>query len=131
MGVDPGGKVDAFGVSIWSLTKNGRIVLRWCKRYYNALHTAKEQAKEIAEQYIRFNVEEIQSESSAGAPWSISLIEHYVNKQSDGKIKARFIYVNFEGSGKVFSKDNFVYLFKILLDYEYILLSERNDDWVV
>lgn len=128
MGIDPGGKLDAFGCSVWSLTKNGIVVLRWCKRYYNALHTAKEQGKEIAEQYIRYNVEEIQSESSAGAPWSISLIEHYVHKQSDGKIKVRYVYVNFEGSGKMLGKDNFVYLFKILLDNESIIMFERNDE---
>ncbi len=128
MGIDPGGKVDAFGCSVWSLTKNGRVVLRWIKRFYNALHTAKEQAKEIAEQIIRFNVEGCQAESSAGAPWSLSLIEHYVNKLSNGKIKFRYEYVNFEGPGKIFGKDNFVYLFKILLDYEYLILSERNDE---
>ena len=128
MGIDPGGKVDAFGVSIWSLTKSGIIVLRWCKRFYNALHTAKEQGKIIAEEYIRFNVEFIQSESSAGAPWSLSLIEHYVYKKSSGKIKVRFEYVNFEGKGKPLAKDNFMYLFKILLDYEYIVLKETNDE---
>lgn len=128
MGIDPGGKVDAFGVSIWSLTKSGKVVLRWCKRFYNAKHQAKEQAKEIAEEVLRFNVEYCQVESSAGSPWSMSLISHYVNKFSDGKIRFRYEYVNFEGSGKVFGKDNFVYLFKILLDYEYIILFERNDE---
>lgn len=127
-GIDPGGKVDAFGISIWSLTKSGRVVLRWCKRFYNALHTAKQQAKEIAENYIRYNVEEIQSESSAGAPWSLSLIADEVRAQSNGKIKVRYVYVNFEGSGKTLAKDNFVYLFKILLDFEYMILFERNDE---
>lgn len=128
MGIDPGGKVDAFGVTVWSLTYSGKVVLRWAKRFYNALHTAKEQAKEIAKHYILFNVEEIQSESSAGAPWSLSLIADEVNIQSAGKIKCRFEYVNFEGPGKMLAKDNFVYLFKILLDYEYLILFERNDE---
>lgn len=127
-GIDPGGKVDAFGISIWSLTKSGRVVLRWTKRYFNALHTAKEQAKEIAEHLILFNVESIQSESSAGAPWSLSLIEHYVNKLSNGKIRIPFEYVNFEGKGKMLAKDNFVYLFKILLDIEKIILFERDKE---
>ncbi|KKL80587.1 hypothetical protein LCGC14_2003270 [marine sediment metagenome] len=107
-GIDPGGKVDAFGISIWSVTKNGIIVLRWAKRFYNALHTAKGQAKEIAEKLLLFNVESIQSESSAGAPWSLSLIMHYVNKLSNGKIRIPFEYVNFEGKGKMLAKDNFV-----------------------
>ncbi len=127
-GVDPGGKVDAFGISIWSLTKNGIIVLRWTKRFFNAKHTAKEQAKEIARNLLLFNVESIQSESSAGAPWSLSLIAHYVNKYSDGKIKIPFEYVNFEGKGKMLAKDNFVYLFKILLDIEKIILFERDKE---
>lgn len=127
-GIDPGGKVDAFGISIWSLTKNGIIVLRWTKRFFNALHTAKQQAKEIAENLLLFNVESIQSESSAGAPWSLSLISHYVNKLSEGKIKIPFVYVNFEGKGKALAKDNFVYLFKILLDLQKIILFERDKE---
>jgi len=127
-GIDPGGKVDAFGISIWSLTKSGYTVLRWAKRYFNAKHTAKEQAKEIAEHLLLFNVESIQSESSAGAPWSLSLIMHYINKLSDGKIKIPFVYVNFEGKGKMLAKDNFVYLFKILLDIEKIKLFERDKE---
>ncbi|GAF70267.1 unnamed protein product, partial [marine sediment metagenome] len=127
-GIDPGGKVDAFGISIWSLTKGGKVVLRWVKRYFNAKHTAKEQAKEIAKQLLLFNVEKIQSESSAGAPWSLSLINHYVNKYSEGKIKIPHEYVNFEGKGKALSKDNFVYLFKILLDIERIIMFERDKE---
>jgi len=127
-GIDPGGKVDAFGISIWSLTFSGKIVLRWTKRFFNALHTAKQQAKEIAENLLLFNVESIQSESSAGAPWSLSLIMHYVEKLSEGKVKIPFTYVNFEGKGKALAKDNFVYLFKILLDIQKIILFERNKE---
>ena len=128
MGIDPGGKVDAFGCSIWSLTKSGKIELRWCKRFYNALHTAKQQAKEIAEVYLRYNVEEIEYESSAGGAWSISLIKDEVYSQSNGKIRVKSGIINFEGEGKVFSKSNFCYLFKILLDYEYLILKETNDE---
>lgn len=128
MGIDPGGKVDAFGVTVWSLTKFGNIELRWCKRFYNAAHTAKEQAKEIGEVYLRFHVEYIQVESSAGSPWSISLIEDEVYAQSNKTIRARYMYVNFEGEGKPFDKGNFVYMFKILLDYEKLILHERNDE---
>ena len=127
-GIDPGGKVDAFGISIWSQAKSGNVVLRWTKRFFNAKHTAKEQAKEIAKNLLLFNVEHIQSESSAGAPWSLSLIEHYVNKYSEGKIKIPFKYVNFQGKGKALAKDNFVYLFKILLDMERIILFERDKE---
>ncbi len=128
MGIDPGGKVDAFGCTIWSLTKEGYIDSRYVKRFYNATHTAKEQAKEIAAQYIRYNVRICQVESSAGSPWSMSLIADEVHKQSDGKIKFKYEYVNFEGEGQAFDKNNFVYLFKILLDYEKIVLHERNDE---
>ena len=127
-GIDPGGKVDAFGITIWSLTKSGKVIQRWAKRYYNAVHTAKQQAKEIAKNLLLFNVESIQSESSAGAPWSISLIMHYVNKYSEGKIRIPFEYVNFEGKGKPLSKDNFMYLFKILLDMERLILFERDKE---
>jgi hypothetical protein len=128
MGIDPGGKVDAFGVSVWSLTKSGLSVLRWCKRFFNATHEAKQQAKEIAAQYIRFKCESCQSESSAGAPWSLSLINHYVLKMSNGNLSFRYEFVNFEGEGKMLDKQNFVYLFKILLDYELIVLYKRNDE---
>ncbi len=128
MGIDPGGKVDAFGVTIWSLTYGGTIVKRWTKRFYNALHTAKEQAKEIAHKVIDYNVEDCQAESSAGSPWSLSLIEHYVNKFSEGKIKFHYIYINFEGEKKPHAKANFVYLFKILLDYERIIISQITDE---
>ena len=127
-GIDPGGKVDAFGITIWGLTKSGIIVQRWAKRYWNSKHTAKEQAKEIARNLLLFNVETIQSESSAGAPWSLSLIEHYVNKYSEGTIRIPFEYVNFEGKGKMLAKDNFVYLFKILLDIQKIILFERDKE---
>ncbi|KKN42899.1 hypothetical protein LCGC14_0708730 [marine sediment metagenome] len=128
MGIDPGGKVDAFGVSVWSLTKQGKTELRWCKRFFNATHTAKAQAKELAHIYIDYNVDGCQPESSAGSPWSMSLIEHYVNKYSDGNIIFRYEYVNFEGEGKLFDKNNFVYLFKILLDYQVIILHRRNKE---
>ena len=123
-----GGKVDAFGITIWSLTKNGQIVERWAKRFFNAKHTAKEQAKEIAENLLLFNVERIQSESSAGAPWSLSLIEHYVNKLSGGKIRIPFEYVNFGAEKTPLAKANFVYLFKILLDMERLILYERDKE---
>ena len=128
MGIDPGGRRDAFGVTIYSLTNFGRIVLRWCKRFYNSTHEAKKQAKEIAAQYIRYNVEECQSESSAGSPWSLSLISHYVLKMSNGDIRFRFTYVNFAAEKTILAKDNFVYLFKILLDYEVLILFKRNDE---
>ena len=128
MGIDPGGKVDAFACSIYSLTNTGDIELRWIKRYYNAKHTAKEQAKEIAKQSILYKVEECEAESSAGSPWSLSLIEHYVIKYSEGKIKFRYEYVNFEGPKKYYDKNNFVYLFKILLDYERLILHERDKE---
>lgn len=127
-GIDPGGKVDAFGISIWSLTKSGKVILRWCKRYFNAKHTAKEQAKEIARQLLLFNVEAIQCESSAGSPWSLSLIAHYVNKYSNGTIKIPFQYVNFGAQKTPLAKDNFVYLFKILLDMQRIILFERDKE---
>ena len=113
---------------VWSLTKKGKVELRWCKRFYNALHTAKQVAIEIAEQYIRYNVEEIEYESSAGGPWSISLIKDEVHAQSDGKIRVRAGIINFEGEGKILSKANFCYLFKILLDYQYLILKETNDE---
>ncbi|HEC40949.1 hypothetical protein LCGC14_0889120 [marine sediment metagenome] len=128
MGIDPGGKVDAFGVTVWGLTKNGNIEKRWAKRFYNAKHTAKEQAKEIAHKFIALNVKICQAESSAGSPWSLNLIEHYVNKFSAGKITFRYKYVNFEGEKKAYDKNNFVYLFKILLDYERIIMSEITDE---
>lgn len=128
MGVDPGGKVDAFGVSVWSFTKSGDVVLRWCKRYFNATHTAAQVAQEMAEVYIRFNVEYCEVESSAGSPWNMSLVQDEVFKQSQGKIIFRFEYVNFEGEGQPFDKGNFVYMFKILLDYEKLVLFERNDE---
>lgn len=127
-GIDPGGKVDAFGITIWSLTKNGVIVERWAKRFFNSVHTAKEQAKEIAENLLLFNVERIQSESSAGAPWSISLIMDYVNTLSNGKIKIPFDYINFGAPKTPLAKDNFVYLFKIILDLELMILHERNKE---
>jgi hypothetical protein len=128
MGIDPGGKVDAFGCSVWSLTKDGDVVLRWIKRYFNAKHTAKEQAKEIAKIVLLYKVEICEAESSAGSPWSLSLIAHYVNKYSEGKIKFKYRYVNFEGEGQPLDKNNFVYLFKILLDYERLILRERNKE---
>lgn len=127
-GIDPGGKIDAFGISIWSLTKSGKIVMRWVKRFFNAKHTAKELSKEIAKNLLLFKAEEIQSESSAGAPWSLSLITHYVNKYSEGKIRIPFKYVNFQGKGQALAKDNFVYLFKIILDMERIILFERDKE---
>ena len=127
-GIDPGGKVDAFGITIWSLTKNGVIVQRWAKRFFNSIHTAKEQAKDIAKNLLLFNVEEIQSESSAGAPWSISLIEHYVNKYSQGKIRIPYNYINFGAKKTPLAKDNFVYLFKIILDQEILILHERDKE---
>jgi len=127
-GIDPGGKIDAFGITIWSLTKSGQIVERWAKRFFNAKHTAKQQAKEIAENLLLFKVEAIQSESSAGSPWSLSLIEHYVNKMSAGKIRIPFEFVNFGAEKTPLAKDNFVYLFKILLDMERIVLFERDKE---
>jgi len=128
MGIDPGGKKNAFGVSIWSLTNEEQVNLRWIKRFYNAKHTAQEQARIIAEKYIHFKVEICQVESSAGSPWSMSLIGDEVRKQSGGKIKFKFIYINFEGEGKTFDKMNFVYMFKILLDYEKVLLYKRDKE---
>ena len=128
MGIDPGGKVNAFGVSIWSMTKEGQVDLRWVKRFYNAKHTAQEQAKEIAENYIRYKVTMCQIESSAGSAWNVSLIGDEVRKQTDGKIKFRYIYINFEGEGKTFDKQNFVIMFKILLDFKYLLLYTRNKE---
>lgn len=128
MGIDPGGKINAFGCSIWSLTKDGQVDLRWIKRFYNSIHTAQEQAKEIAGQYILYNVEYCQAESSAGSPWNMSLIADEVRKQSDGKIIFRYVYINFQGEGKVFDKSNFVYMFKILLDYEHVLLYKRGKE---
>ena len=127
-GIDPGGKVDAFGITFWSLTKDGQVVERWAKRFFNAKHTAKEQAKEISKNLLLFNVERIQSESSAGAPWSISLIEHYVNKYSQGKIRIPYDYINFGAKKTPLAKDNFVYLFKIILDYEMLILHERDKE---
>lgn len=128
MGIDPGGKVNAFGVSIWSQATNDQIGLRWCKRFYSAKHTAQESAKIIAEHYILYNVEMCQIESSAGSPWNVSLIADEVRKQSGGKIRFKYIYVNFEGEGKVFDKLNFVYMFKILLDFEYMYLYTRDKE---
>jgi len=128
MGIDPGGKKNAFGVSIWSLTNKEQTNLRWTKRFYNAKHTAQEQARIIAEKYIHFKVTICQAETSAGSSWSMSLIEDEVRKQSGGKIRFKYIFIDFQGEGKVFDKMNFVYMFKILLDYERVLLYTRNKE---
>ena len=128
MGIDSGGGAQSkTAVSVWGLTNKGDIVLRWLRLFSSADHIKDVQALEIGKAYVRFKCIGCQSESSNGIMMYMSLLEDAIYKESEGKMRMIYTYINFAGENSILAKNNFVTMLQILLDFESLVLFERDE----